>query len=156
MTYTILVALPIIFVLVLLVHTITRSIGRVWLDHRVKLALLEKLEKNPNLVTSFDDLQDLLDSTDNPEQAGQRQDILVTGVILAVCGAACALYFGNLGRGQTAVGAYIGGVACVVLGFLLTLVGLVTRYLSRPPSERGNPLSRLRQRIFGGSENELP
>src|SRR5690606_33555477 len=98
MTYTVLVALPLLIVLVLLVNTITRSIGRLWLDHRVKLALLEKLEKNPGLINSFDELQLLLDSTDTTEQRNNGQDILVTGVVLAVCGAACAIYFGNLGR----------------------------------------------------------
>lgn len=152
MIYNILIASPLLIVLIVLVYTIGRSIGRLWLDHRVKLALLEKLEKNPDLVSSMDDLQELLDSPETLEQQPFRQDLLIVGVVLAVLGALFAVYFGNLGRGQTAVGAYIGGVVCVVLGFLLALIGLLARYLSRPPKEKGNLVSRLQRKIMGSSD----
>lgn len=145
-----LITLPLLLVIVGLISTIVRTMGRLWLDHRVKLALLEKLEKKPELLTSFEELQELLDNSDVLEPPKRQADLLLTGILLALAGAICAVIFANVGRGQTAVGAYIGGVACVALGFLLTVAGLIVRIMARPPRLRGTgTIARLRGRLLG-------
>jgi len=128
--------LPLLIVIVTLIYTVIRSIGRVWLEHRVRMALLEKLENRPELIKSFNELHGLLDTNSSEEERTNRQDYLLTGVMLAVLGVVCVILYSTIGGGRWAVGAYWGGVACVVLGFLLALLGLLLRFLARLPSER--------------------
>lgn len=130
--YTFVITIPMILVVVALIVSIVRNISRAWLDHRVKLALLNKLESRPELLRSFDDLQALMD--DSPgEDEGPRQDFIVTGVLLAVMGLLFVIRYGTYGAGRLAVGAYVGGVACVAIGFILAIVGILVRFLSRTP-----------------------
>lgn len=125
---TLLVLLPLIIVLILLAYTVIRNIVRLWLDHRVKVALLERLEQRPDLVHSVEELHDLLDGPgSSPEEP--RIDYLITGVILAVLGIIFVVFNGWLGRTYWAAGAYFGGVVCVALGFLLAMTGLILRFM---------------------------
>jgi hypothetical protein len=128
--------LPLLIVIVTLVYTVTRNIGRVWLEHRVRMVLLEKLEDQPELINSFHELHGLLDPKSSEDEKAGRQDYLLTGVMLAVLGVVCVILYSTIGGGRWAVGAYWGGVACVVLGFLLALLGLLLRFLARSPSGR--------------------
>ncbi len=125
--------LPLVVAVGALIYLVVRNLGRVWLDHRVKLALLEKLEQKPELLNSFQELQTLLDGSSSDPEVEQRQDLTLTGVMLAVLGAACVVLYASVGRGVWAVGAYWGGVICVVLGFILALIGLLIRFLTRSP-----------------------
>jgi len=128
--YVTLIMLPLIIVLLLLTYAVIRNIVRIWLDHRVKVALLERLEQRPDLIHSVEELQDLLDGhSSTPEEP--KIDYVITGVVLAVIGVAFVIFNGTLGRSSIAVGAYFGGVACVAIGFLLAMAGLVLRFLSQ-------------------------
>jgi hypothetical protein len=130
--YTFIITIPLILVLVALVVVVVRNLMHAWLDHRVKLALLDKLESRPELLRSFDELQELLD--DSPrEEDHSRQDFIITGVVLAVMGLLFVIRYGTYGAGRLAVGAYVGGVACVAIGFILAIVGLLTRFLAKTP-----------------------
>lgn len=131
--------IPVLIVVVTLLYTVIRHIGRVWLDHRVKMDLLDKLESRPELLRSFSDLQELLEGgASDPEQTFQF-DFMLTGMILAAIGIVCVVLYATVGSGRWAVGAYWGGVICVALGFLMTIVGLLLRFLTRP--RNGNALS---------------
>jgi len=130
------IILPLIAAIGALVYIVVRNIARVWLHHRLKMALLEKLEHRPELLHSFQELQELLDNSPAQTGASKRQDLTVTGVILAVIGVVCVVLYATAGSGSWAVGAYFGGVACVALGFVLALFGLLIRFLSLPPEDR--------------------
>jgi hypothetical protein len=136
MRYTLIMIAPLIIALIMLAQSIVRNLARAYLEHRVKLALLEMLERKPELLRSNQELEQLLEDTLPASEAQRPLDLVLTGVILAVIGAICAVIYTNIGSGRWAVGAYWGGVACVVLGFLLALVGLVVRWLDHAPLER--------------------
>lgn len=133
---TYLYVIPVVAAAISLVYIIGREMMRVWINHRVKVALLERLEDRPELLYSFEELQELLD--DRPAKAPRqvKADLTLTGVFLALIGLLFVLIYAAVGRSQWAVGAYFGGVGCVVIGFLLTTVGLVVRLLRGPPGKR--------------------
>lgn len=129
----IVIVLPLVAVLIAMTATIVRNIARAWLDHHVKLELLDRLERKPQLLKSFDELQDLLNTSPREEDDTGRMDFLLTGAALAGIGLVCAV-LGGLFSGRQAVGVYIGGVICAVLGFILAMVGLAMRFLARAPA----------------------
>ena len=126
-------AIPLIVAVVTLVYIILREMTRVWLEHRDKMLLLERLEDKPELLYSFQDLQELLDGRPARVETGGKSDLTVTGLFLALIGILFVIVNALVGSSQWGVGAYFGGVACVVLGFLLATIGLVVRLLRRPP-----------------------
>ncbi len=130
---TYILAIPLIAAAITLAYMVLREMTRVWLDHRVKMALLERLEHKPDLLYSFQEVQELLDDSPPPMLRKKKTDLTMTGVFLALIGLVCVILYGLVGRSQWAVGAYFGGVACVVIGFILTTIGLVIRILRRPP-----------------------
>ncbi|MCK5861734.1 MAG: hypothetical protein KAH38_04565 [Candidatus Hydrogenedentes bacterium] len=130
---TYILAIPLIAAAITLAYIILREMTRVWLDHRVKMALLEKLEHKPELLYSFQELQGLLDDSPPPVEEENKTDLTMTGVFLAFIGLVSVVLYSLIGGSQWAVGAYFGGVACVVIGFLLTTIGLVARILRKPP-----------------------
>ncbi len=132
---TYILAIPLVAAAITLGYIILREMTRVWLDHRVKMALLERLEHKPDLLYSFQEVQELLDDSPPPVERNRKIDITQTGVFLALIGLISVILYGVAGRSQWAVGAYFGGVACVVIGFLLTTIGLVIRILRRPPNK---------------------
>ncbi len=119
-------------VLAALLYGIVRFLGRIWLEHRVRLALLEKIDKRPELVESVQGLMDLM-APSEPVWSETRQDYAVTGVLLGLIGGACCVAGWMLHSGKLAVGIYAGGWVCVFLGFLLFLFGLFVRRLIRHP-----------------------
>lgn len=119
--------------MVTLVYIILREMTRVWLEHRVKMMLLERLEKRPDLLYSFKDLQELLDGRPSDNHNQSKTDLAITGIALTLIGLFFVIVNALIGSSQWGVGAYFGGVACVVIGFLLTTIGLVVRLLRRPP-----------------------
>jgi len=126
-------AIPLIITVVTLVYIILREMTRVWLEHRVKMMLLERLEKRPDLLYSFKDLQELLDGRPSDNHNQSKTDLAITGIALTLIGLFFVIVNALIGSSQWGVGAYFGGVACVVIGFLLTTIGLVVRLLRRPP-----------------------
>ncbi len=123
------VILPVI-VLFAVIYGVLRSVLRIVLDHKLKLALLEKLERNPALLESARDIADLV-VQDTRQAARTRQDYAITGLALLVIGVGCVLTAKILGVGRVAVGAYYGGALCIWAGLILGTVGVVIRRLSR-------------------------
>ena len=126
-------SIPLLVAVVTLVYIILREMTRVWLEHRVKMLLLERLEDRPDLLYSFQDLQQLLDGRPADKESAGKSDLSVTGLFLALIGIIFVIVNAVIGSSQWGVGAYFGGVACVAIGFILTTIGLVARLLRRPP-----------------------
>ncbi len=122
--------MPLVFAIGYFIYIIARHIGRAWVDHRVRMVLLERLEARPELM---DEVQDVI-ARENSKVREKGQDPVLTGVILALIGVFCVVAYAIAGGGLWAVGAYWGGVACVALGFILALLGLLIRFLTRGPS----------------------
>jgi hypothetical protein len=133
---TVKIALPILIVLIMLIYMVARAIGRVWVQHRAKLMLLKKIERKPELLRSFDELEELLEGNTSDPEAVQLFDFTITGVILAIIGIAFVVGYATIGSGRWAVGAYWGGVVCVALGLILALVGIFIRFLNKAPREK--------------------
>lgn len=129
---TILIVVPLIVAVVTVLYGVVDSLLRSWFDHRTKLALLDRIEKEPGLLDRVDGLGSLL--TDRPGQRIARQNYLVTGLILLGIGVLAVVTGLTLRFGEVAVGAYLGGVVCVLFGILLALVGLLVRSLSKDPT----------------------
>ncbi|MCX5770876.1 MAG: hypothetical protein NTZ09_11475 [Candidatus Hydrogenedentes bacterium] len=110
----ILVILPFALVVAVLLYGVLRIFGWIWLEHRVRLALLERIDKKPELVESVQSLMDLM-GTAEPLSSGTRQDFSVTGILLALIGAGCCVSGWMLHSGKLAVGIYVGGWLCVLL-----------------------------------------
>jgi hypothetical protein len=125
--------LPFLLALAAFLYVVFRSLIRAWIDHRVRMAILEKVEHKPELLRAFEDLEEPMEAapTDGPESP--KTDLTLTGVALTVIGVIFVLINGVLGQSQWAVGAYFGGVACIVLGFVLCSVGLLVRFLEQSP-----------------------
>ncbi len=128
-----LLAIPLVITVVTLVYIILREMTRVWLEHRVKMLLLERLERRPDLLYSIGEMQELLDGRSANEEENNKTNLAVTGLFLTLIGLLFVILNALIGSTQWGVGAHFGGVACVVVGFLLTTIGLVVRLLRRPP-----------------------
>lgn len=128
-----LMTIPMILAIVALLYVVFRSLLRTWIEHRVRMTILERAEQNPEMLKLVEESQS---SRNIPAHGhrGQGADPAITGLILGLMGFFFVLINGLLGRTQWAVGAYFGGVACVVVGFILAAVGLLARFLD------GNPL----------------
>ena len=128
--YIIFLLLPILIVLFSVLYLIVRKVAMVWLNYRLRMVVLERLERKPDLLNQFSEIEGLMDdSTDNSRQF----DFLVTGISLASIGLICAIIAQIMGSSRWVVGAYVGGVASLTLGIMLTIIGLVIRLLSRNP-----------------------
>ena len=127
-----LLILPALLVAVAVVYGIIRALGHVWLEHRIKVALLEKLEANPELIPSFNELEKLVDSVTTQGETRSRQNYTLTGVFLGLMGLGCIIWGYSLTMGRLAVGLYFGGLICVCLGFVIALVGMLIQSASRP------------------------
>ena len=133
-----LVVMPLLVVVAALLYGVFRSLGRIWLDHSIRLALLEKVEQKPQLLESLHELEEVLAGFPEGYRFPSRQDYRLTGVILAGIGLACTLGGRSLRVGTLAVGLYVGGLTCVGLGVALFLVGLLIRGLARAPVLKAN------------------
>ena len=133
-----LVVMPLLVVVAALLYGVFRSLGRIWLDHSIRLALLEKVEQKPQLLESLHELEEVLAGFPEGYRFPSRQDYRLTGVMLAGIGLACALGGRSLRVGTLAVGLYVGGLTCVGLGVALFLIGLLIRGLARGPVLKAN------------------
>ena len=135
-----LLVIPVLLALVMLVYIIMRSLIRAWIEHRVRMAILEKAEKHPELLSAFEERSaeaKEVSLQENPE--APKVDITLVGVSLTVIGIVFVVFNSALGKSQWGVGAYFGGVACVVIGFLLVTIGLLLRFLEQGPTSRRKP-----------------
>jgi len=131
-----LLIIPPVLALLYLIWVVARSIFNSWLEYRIRLALLQRAEQHPELLRLLDDTPETSAEAELPgisPAPRQQIDLTLTGVSLTVIGLFFVVFNGILGRSQWAVGAYFGGVACVVIGFLLATLGILLRFLERPP-----------------------
>lgn len=133
---TLLIVAPLLLGIIALAYTVAANLLHVWLNHRVKMALLERLQADPAQLENLRELQQMLDASTKTE-SWQLVDHVVVGVTLAALGILSALAAWCCGGQGWMTGAYFGGVICVAVGFILTLLGLITRYLARLPLEPG-------------------
>jgi len=108
-----------------------RYLLRSWVDYRVRIAVLQSMDRRPDLLTESDGAGDNVLAAQAPSSTG-RVDYLVTGIALGVIGVFCVLIGWNLRIGQLAVGTYLGGIFCLCIGFLLAFFGLLVRRIRRP------------------------
>ncbi len=130
---TFLILAPLLAGIIALGYTIAANLLRVWLKHRVKLALLEKLQHDPAHAESLEELQAILEEDSAGSERAARVDYRVLGVTLAALGMFSVLAAWLFGEPEWMTGAYFGGVICVAVGFILALLGLVVRYLEKLP-----------------------
>ena len=116
----------VLLIMAVVVLGITRALVQTWVDHRVRLVLLESLEQSPESHSTAVQMLENLEKV----SLRRRHDYALTGVILAVLGLAGTAYGRFVGIGRLAVGMYTGGMICVGLGFVLALVGLLIQYLA--------------------------
>jgi hypothetical protein len=120
-------------VVILLLALALRYLLRSWLDYRVRIAVLETMERRPELLgESADGGSDTLSGQVSSRDG--RTDYMITGISLGVIGISCVLVGWNMRVGQLAVGVYLGGIFCLCLGFVLGLVGFFVRRMRRPVS----------------------
>jgi len=134
---TLLIIAPLLLGIIALAYTVAASLLSVWLNHRVKMALLKKLQSDPGAMEGLQDLQEFVNGPESGAQPGQRVDHVIVGMTLASLGIVSALAAWCFGGQGWMTGAYFGGVICVAVGCILTLLGLITRYLARLPIEPG-------------------
>lgn len=132
---TILILAPLLGGIIALGYTIAANLLRVWLKHRVKLALLEKLQHDPAHTESLEELQALIEENTAGSERAARVDYRIMGLALAAMGMPALLAAWLVGEPEWMTGAYFGGAICVAVGFILALLGAVLRYLERVPTE---------------------
>lgn len=125
------IVVSLVVVIVTFTYGVARSLLHVWLEHRVKLALLEKYERHPELFDSSQEVLDLLATQERAAKKTGRQDYAVTGVLLSLIGIGCVIAGRIIGLGKLAVGIYLGGITCIILGVLIALLGLLIRALGK-------------------------
>jgi hypothetical protein len=130
---TMLIVGPLLVGITVLLYTIISNLLRVWLDHRVKLALLETLEHDPNAPATAEELQALLEEHAIAPGRKSKLDYCVVGMVLLVIGTCTGLAGYIWGHGMASAGVYFGGVTCIAVGAILVLLGLLLRYLARLP-----------------------
>lgn len=131
-----LVVIPLVLVLVTLLYSVLYAILRAWLDYRVRMALLDKLDHNPNLLDSNEDFGQVVADKDPAGSTVQRQNYAMTGLMIVAIGIGC-IVFGRLLRvGDVAVGTYLGGFVCLLIGVVLAVLGGIVKVLSRDPTAR--------------------
>ena len=125
---TLLVVILFVGIIVTIIYGILRSLQRVWLHHRLKMALLQKLEATPHLLESPEAVEALLGTLTT--DAAPRRDLAIAGASLAVIGLACLVLGKAMAVGRLAVGLYLGGWICVPLGLFMGLAGWVVGRLT--------------------------
>lgn len=127
------IAIPLIIAVALLfAYGVGRTFVQIWAIHRKKVAILRKFEADPAAFESSQEIIERISEQELRNQKAVRQDYTVTGTCLAAIGLA-ALFIGRgLSYGETAVGLYIGGIACIGAGLLVAMLGYLIRALTRP------------------------
>lgn len=131
---TFLIIAPLLAGIIALVYTIASNLMRVWVRHRLAMALLERLQHEPDHAETLESLERLA-LTPAPGEAGAPWvDHRTTGLVLAVTGLGSILVAGLFGDPTWKGGLFIGGVVCLAVGAILALLGFVTGYVERLPA----------------------
>ena len=123
--------LLLIVVLVTVLGGALRGLLGAWMDHRVRAAVLESMERNSESLESADDAEALFDRATHGLSPSGRADPLITGATLGVIGLVCVIGGWSAHVGQLAVGVFVGGIVCLALGGVLCVFGLLTRSIAR-------------------------
>ena len=121
------ILLLLLIVLAAFAFGVMRTLLRIWLDQRVRLAVWEKTGEPP------DDNLDAIPGIPEARRELSKQDYVVTGALLAALGLAGVIAGQIIGLGNLAVGLYLGGFVCIGLGILILLLGFLIRTLARSP-----------------------
>jgi len=132
------VLIPLLVVLVSFTYGVARTLIRIWLDHRIKIKLLEQIEANPALAHSSEDAQSLLERHEDASTPLPGQDYRLTGLALLTLGIVGVIAGRIIGLGNTAVGIYLGGFVCIVLGLLIAMLGVLFKALGKSTLEDSN------------------
>lgn len=135
---TLFILIPLAVILVTVLYGVLQALVQAWLDYRVRLTFLEKLEHNPQLAATSADLTNIVVAGSSNQGYSPKQNYAVTGLILAGIGLVCVGAGRFLRLGEVAVGAFLGGMACVFLGLIIALLGFIIRVASRSTSATGN------------------
>lgn len=128
----ILLSLPLLFVLVTMIYLALRALVQAWVNYRVRLALLEKLENSPEILERVPQIKELFERDARLFNERYPVDFIITGVMLVFLGLGCVLFDFTFGAGQVAAGVYWGGVICTGIGFIFAILGIFLRFLSTP------------------------
>lgn len=128
----ILLLLPWFVVGALALYALTRAVGAIWIKYRVHMAVLKRLEHDPDLLASPKRLEAALSEASARHRLHSRQDYVITGLVLALIGLAFIAVGLELGSGIFAAGSYVGGFVCAVLGSVVALLTLFFRWMTRP------------------------
>ena len=127
----VLVLLLLVLVFATVLFGVLRALTRTWLDYRLRLSLLDKLEHASLSNKTPEEVERVLETAIPPIEAMPRQDYAITGLLLAAVGLAMFMVGSSLRVGQLAMGTYYGGATCILLGVLLALAGFIIRVLRR-------------------------
>jgi len=128
----ILLLLPWFLVGALVLYALTRAIGVIWIKYRVRMAVLKRLESEPDLLASPKRMETAVSEASARYKAYSRQDYVLTGLLLALMGLCSIGLSLELKSGSFAVGAYIGGFVCAILGSAMALLTIFFRWATRP------------------------
>ena len=106
---------------------VIRTLLRVWLDQRVRLAVWEQTGATPEAEAAT------IPGVPQARRELAKQDYVVTGAVLAALGLTGVIAGQLIGLGNLAVGLYLGGFICIGLGVLILLLGFLIRALARSP-----------------------
>ena len=123
-------------VALLFTYAVARSFTQLWAIHRRKVAILQKYEEDPQAFGSSQDVIEQILEQERLNQRAVRQDYAFTGTCLAAIGLTGVFVGRLLSYGEVAVGLYIGGIGCIVLGVAVALLGYLVRALTRPIHSR--------------------
>ena len=126
---------PLLLGIIALAYVVTANLLRLWLKHHIKMALLETFQDHPAQFESVEHLHALLRAPGSGLQRRLLVDYVIVGVTLAAIGTGSALVAWCFGDRDWMTGAYLGGIMSVAVGLILTLLGLIVRYLERVPIE---------------------
>jgi hypothetical protein len=135
---TLFILIPLAVILVTVLYGVFQALVQAWVDYRVRVALLEKLERDPGLVTMSGDLTNIIVGNLPAREFSPRQNYAVTGLILAGIGLICVAAGRLLRLGEVAVGAFLGGMVCIFLGLIIALLGFMIRVATKSTSPTAN------------------
>lgn len=128
----VLLSLPLLFVLITMIYLALRALTQAWINYRVRLAMLEKIENSPEILEEVPQIQELFERDAKLFNETYPVDFILTGTILVFLGLICVVFDFSFGAGQVAAGVYWGGVICTGIGFIFAILGIFLRFLSTP------------------------
>lgn len=132
-----LTALLIILIVITVLVGVVRSIVRLWLDYRVRMAVITRIDGPAQPLQHPDDVQNVIDIITGQAQRA-RANHLLTGVFLAAIGLATMGAGRALRIGPVAVGLDLGGLTCIGLGLAFAFIGAVFHFLERRHTPRAS------------------